>query len=263
MTNSHPAGTENRRWLESTPGYCCLMGFVTTVESVQLGVPRTIQHRGGQRSSGIDKREVPSISIHRDGVAGDHIAADYHGGAGQAVYVYSREDYEFFERELNVSLTAGVFGENITVGRIPPDPSVGDRLVFDKGVVLEVTGPRTPCSTFAARMREVVGSDPARGWVKRFTAARRPGVYCRVIEEGEVYSDMRITIDRASTDRIRVMELWDLMESPNRDSDVIARGLSSPVAHDISEWLAGLSNAETPNRSEAPSDPSDDHRLVE
>jgi len=62
------------------------MGFVTAVESVQLGVPRVIRLRGGPRSSGIDKREVSSIMIRRDGVAGDHIAADYHGGTGQAAY---------------------------------------------------------------------------------------------------------------------------------------------------------------------------------
>jgi MOSC domain-containing protein YiiM len=98
------------------------MGFITTVESVQVGVPRVIQLRGGPRSSGIDKREVPSIMIRREGVAGDHIAADYLGATGQAAYVYSREDHEFFERGLGVSLTAGVFGENITVGRIPLSP---------------------------------------------------------------------------------------------------------------------------------------------
>ena len=196
--------------------------------------------------------------IRRDGVAGDHIAADYHGGTGQAAYLYGREDYDFFERELGISLTSGVFGENITVGRIPPDPRVGDRLVFDEGVVLEVTGPRTPCSTFAARMREVVGSDAAKGWLKRFRAARRLGIYCRVIEEGEVRSDMRVTIDRGSADWIRVMELWDLMESSTRDPDVITRGLSSPVAPDIADWLSGLSNADPPDRSEA----SDGHERV-
>jgi MOSC domain-containing protein YiiM len=111
-------------------------------------------------------------------------------------------------------------------------------------------------------MREVVGSDAAKGWVKRCKAARRPGVYCRVIEEGQVRSDMRVTIDRASTDWIRVMELWDLMESSTRDSDMIAWGLSSPVAPDIAEWLSGLSNADTPDRSETGSDPSDGHKQV-
>ena len=45
--------------------------------------------------------------------------------------------------------------------------------------LLEVTGPRIPCATFAAWMGE-------RGWVRRFTERGRTGAYLAVVEPGVV-----------------------------------------------------------------------------
>ena len=45
--------------------------------------------------------------------------------------------------------------------------------------MLEVTGPRIPCATFAARMG-------IRGWVKTFAAEARSGAYLAVVTGGEV-----------------------------------------------------------------------------
>lgn len=213
----------------------------TTVESVQLGVSRLIDLGERAIRSGIDKQPVSMIEVARSGAAGDTIEADYHGGEGQAVYVYGRGDYAFFERELSVTMPGGTFGENVTVGTIASEPRVGDRMVFENGVMLELTGPRTPCATFAVRMREVIGANAARGWVKRFVEARRPGVYCRVIEPGKIRPGMRLTVERTSPDHILVMELWDLMQDGNRHPDRIRRALESPVDQEIADWLASLS----------------------
>ena len=216
------------------------MSHVTTVESVQLGRESLIDLGQRLTRSGIDKKPVSRIEVRHSGVAGDVIAADYHGGEGQAAYVYGRDDYAFFEHELGVALSPGTFGENVTVGSLPPQPRVGDRLIFESGVVLELTGPRTPCATFAGRMRQVIGEEAAKGWVKRFARARRPGVYCRVIEEGEIRPGMRLDVERAPSDHILVMELWGLSEEGSRDPDVIARARQSPVDRGIADWLAGL-----------------------
>ncbi|WP_296143474.1 MULTISPECIES: hypothetical protein [unclassified Pseudonocardia] len=70
---------------------------MSTVESVNVGVARSISPRSGL--TGIDKRpvvgpvavEVPGPA--RSGLAGDDICdARFHGGPGQAVYAYARED---------------------------------------------------------------------------------------------------------------------------------------------------------------------------
>jgi MOSC domain-containing protein YiiM len=217
------------------------MAIGTTVESVQLGVSRPIDLGERLVRSGIDKRPAPRIEVRRSGADGDAIVADYHGGEGQAVYVYGRADYAFLERGLRVgALPGGTFGENVTVAAIPPEPRVGDRMVFGSGVVLEITGPRTPCATFAGRMRELIGPEAAKGWIERFRRARRPGVYCRVIEEGEIRPGMAFEVERTSPQHILVMELWDLSQEGSRDPDLIARARTSPVDHRIARWLAGL-----------------------
>jgi MOSC domain-containing protein YiiM len=50
--------------------------------------------------------------------------------------------------------------------------------------------PRTPCQTFARR----VGGAEQRGWVKRFSDARRLGPYLRVIRNGAVQAGDAIEV---------------------------------------------------------------------
>ena len=74
-------------------------------------------------------------------------------------------------------IAPGTFGENLTISDLETAGlAIGDRIQVGD-VCLEVTAPRIPCGTFAARM-----GDP--GFVARFRIAERPGAYCRVIREG-------------------------------------------------------------------------------
>ena len=71
----------------------------------------------------------------------------------------------------------GTFGENLTISELESAKfNIGDMLHIGD-VTLQVTAPRIPCSTFAARM-----GDPH--WAKKFRQAERPGLYCRVFEGG-------------------------------------------------------------------------------
>ena len=218
-----------------------------TVESVQVGALREVG--SGRRAvgrSGIDKRPVPAIHLRTAGIIGDAIAhPEHHGGAGQAVYAYSRQDYAVFEAQLGVSLAAGTFGENVTISAFPADVRIGDRFVADSGAVLEVSGPRVPCQTFAARMSEVVGEQAATGWVKRFTAERRPGWYCRVVVEGELAAGTRLTVERGPAEHLLGMQLWDLLHTSERDPALVARGVTSPVDERIRSWLEELAATST------------------
>jgi MOSC domain-containing protein YiiM len=54
-------------------------------------------------------------------------------------------------------------------------------------VVLEVTAPRIPCATLAARM-----GDPQ--FVKKYRRAERPGLYCRVIREGNLQTGNEVRL---------------------------------------------------------------------
>lgn len=114
------------------------------------------------------------------GVEGDFVGnGRHHGGSGQAVYAVAREELDHWADELARDLPAGIFGENLTTQGIDVDAAeVGD--VWRVGTaVLEVSGPRVPCATFAARMGE-------KGWVRRFAERGRSGAYLRVVEPGEI-----------------------------------------------------------------------------
>jgi MOSC domain-containing protein YiiM len=159
--------------------------------SVNAGAPRAVDYSDSPSGlTGIDKRPVTGpvrISapgpegVGGSGLAGDHIGDPrHHGGEHQAVYAYAREDLDGWEAELGRDLTDGGFGENLTTLGIDVNGArVGERWRVGDGVLLEVSGARIPCRTFAAFLGE-------RGWVKTFTRKALPGAYLRVIEPGEV-----------------------------------------------------------------------------
>ncbi|MBC7519421.1 MAG: MOSC domain-containing protein [Microbacteriaceae bacterium] len=148
---------------------------------------------GSVGTTAINKRAISGpVRVRPLGLNAD-VQADrkHHGGLDKAVYVYAQEDADYWVDQLGRPLEPGWFGENLrVVGLDVSGALIGDRWQFGSGensVTLEVTMPREPCATFA---RWVVrsGGEPAdaRGWVKRFTAAGRPGAYARVIRPGMI-----------------------------------------------------------------------------
>ncbi|WP_432484131.1 MOSC domain-containing protein [Kineococcus esterisolvens] len=157
------------------------------VLSVNVGELRPIAAKGG--TSGIDKRPVSGPvrvrapgpkGVGGSGLAGDHVAdTANHGGDDQAVYAYAREDLDAWESELGRPLRAGAFGENLTTAGVDVTGAVIGETWAVGSAVLQVSCPRIPCVTFAVRVGE-------RRWLPRFTAARVPGAYLRVLAAGEV-----------------------------------------------------------------------------
>jgi len=125
------------------------------------------------------------------GLVGDTIGNQkVHGGDDQAVYVYAREDLDAWEIQLRRTLTNGNFGENLTTSGIDvTEARIGERWrIGTDGLVLEVSGPRTPCRTFQAFLN-------LNQWIKTFTQAGKPGAYLRVISPGPVRAGDAITVD--------------------------------------------------------------------
>lgn len=154
---------------------------IPSVLSVNVGEPRTVDYRGELVTTAIWKQPVGGrIAVRGVNLAGDDQAdRSVHGGVDKAVYSYSREDYDWWESELGQALQPGTFGENLTVRSLDPTAAeVGERWRVGSAV-LEVSEPRFPCFKLGIRM-----DDPR--FLKRFAAARRPGAYLRIIEEGEV-----------------------------------------------------------------------------
>jgi MOSC domain-containing protein YiiM len=163
--------------------------------------------------TGIDKRptsgpvEVRAPGV-RDGGAGSGLAGDTigdresHGGDDQAVYAYAREDLDHWEQELGRSLTSGSFGENLTTVGIDVNGAlIGERWTIGDQVVLEVTSPRVPCSTFRGWMG-------IPGWLKTFTAASIPGAYLRVVAPGTVSAGDEIVVSHRPPHEVTVAALF-------------------------------------------------------
>jgi MOSC domain-containing protein YiiM len=125
------------------------------------------------------------------GLAGDRIYdVNHHGGTDQAVYAYAREDLDGWEAELGTPLRNGMFGENLTTeGLDVTGALIGERWRVGPDVVLEVCIPRIPCGTFQGWLARA-------GWIKRFTAAARPGTYLRVIEPGLIQVGDPVVIEQ-------------------------------------------------------------------
>ena len=130
----------------------------------------------------IDKRPVEKrLRVRPLGLHGDVQAnRKHHGGASKAVYAYAEEDAAFWAAELDREIPPGLFGENLrTAGIDVNGAEIGERWAIGDELVLEVTCPREPCSTFQRRMREP-------HWVKRFAQEGRPGAYFSVVKSGTV-----------------------------------------------------------------------------
>ena len=159
--------------------------------SVNIGEKQTQQKGDELETTGIYKLPIQeSVEIKSLGIEKDFICDQKnHGGADQAIYIYGQPDYDWWSNELKRELVPGTFGENLTISELESAAlNIGDRL-YVGGVILEVTAPRIPCSTLAARMGDAM-------FVKIYRRAERPGLYCRVIREGVVRTGDKVTVKK-------------------------------------------------------------------
>lgn len=157
------------------------------VLSTNISVPRDCPDEPF-RPTGIDKRPVKQLEVFipgpdygdGSGVKGDTVGnAKHHGGAQKAVYVYAREELDFWQSQLDRELPNGSFGENLTTKGIDWTQAIINQRFAIGTAVLEVSVSRQPCRTFAEWLDE-------KGWVKRFTQHGDSGAYLRVIEPGVI-----------------------------------------------------------------------------
>lgn len=204
--------------------------------SVNIGTARAMSDAKVNGKTGIYKepRETP-VYIDGLGLAGDAVCdTRNHGGPGQAVYLYGAPDYAWWAAELGAELEPGAFGENLTIDGLESARAwVGDRLQVGE-VLLEVTAPRIPCHVLARRME-----DPQ--FVKKFRAAERPGLYCRVLRTGYVQAGQPVEYASASALVVSILEMFRDHYASALDEATLRRYLSAPIAdRDRAEMTARL-----------------------
>jgi MOSC domain-containing protein YiiM len=193
--------------------------------SVNLGQAELLRGAKDPYLSGIAKRPVEGpVKIGTEGVAGDAVCdTRYHGGPDQAVYLYGAADYAWWETELGRALAPGTFGENLTLSDwASADVAVGDRFSIG-AVILEITSPRVPCATLSQHMGD-------SAFLKKFRRAERPGVYCRVLREGEVRAGDEVHYEALAGETLGIMELYRDAFAPAKDAATLRRQLAAPIA---------------------------------
>ena len=196
------------------------------VISVNRALPANIDLGGRTHFTAIAKQPVDGpVPVGVNGLDADGVGSPkHHGGPDQAVYAYGLDDYRWWERHLDRTLDPGTFGENLTIeGFESRDLTIGDRLAFDGGVIMEVTAPRIPCGTLAATM------DDGR-FVERFRTAARPGAYLRVLTPGEVVAGAKVERLPATDPQLTLIDMFELAYDTKATADRLRRALAAPIA---------------------------------
>jgi MOSC domain-containing protein YiiM len=193
---------------------------VATVLSVNVGRVREFDYNGRPAKSAIWKSPVAGrIAARGVNLEGDDQAdRKAHGGPDKSVYAYAIEDLRWWEEKLGRSLQYAEFGENLTTEAIAVnDALVGERWAIGTAV-FEVSEPRIPCWRLGVRMND-------QGFVRRFTEARRPGTYLRIIVEGMVGAGDEIRIIETPAHDLTIRDIFRIY---TRDREEVERLLAVP-----------------------------------
>ena len=196
-----------------------------TLLAVNVGMPKDVPWQGKIVFTGVYKeavsgpRRVRKLNVDGDG-QGDLAG---HGGEQRAVFVYQRDSYRYWERELGRDdFVYGQFGENFTVEGLSDDEvCIGDRYRIGPAV-FEVTQPRVTCYRVGIRM-----NDPRIPAL--LVSHRRPGFYFRVLEEGDVQAGDEIVKVASGPEQMTVSEVSALLYLPSHPRQQLLRALRIPA----------------------------------
>jgi MOSC domain-containing protein YiiM len=213
------------------------MRYLTLV-SVNVGKVQPIRNAKPSGKTGIYKLATSDpVEVTPLGLRGDAIVdTENHGGLDQAVSVFTIPDYTWWASHIGMPLQPGMFGENLTLSDLQSaELNIGDRFRVGQ-VLLQVTSPRVPCVTIAARM-----NDPH--FVRKFRNAERPGAYCRVIETGLVRAGDPvewIPFPASAKTSVSLLESFRAFYRHQFTVDEIQRFLSVPLHHKDRENYEGV-----------------------
>ena len=171
--------------------------------SVNVGLPRKVLFNGQTITTAIFKDPVKGpVMLRKLNIDGDKQAdLTVHGGVDKAVYSYPEEHYDYWHKQFpSMDLKWGMFGENFTTEGLMEDTvNIGDHLQIGSAKLV-ATQPRMPCYKLGVRFGRME-------IIKRFLASCRPGIYFRVLEEGEVQTGDKMEIVRRDKNNMKVKDI--------------------------------------------------------
>jgi MOSC domain-containing protein YiiM len=67
-------------------------------------------------------------------------------------------------------------------------------------------------------------------WVKKFRQAERPGLYCRVLQEGMLQKGEQVVVEQYGDETISVLEMYRDYYVKDKDRETLLRHLKAPIA---------------------------------
>lgn len=166
------------------------------LKEIFAGQPKTVGEKNAEKpmerewTSAIFKEPVQgAIWVGKTGLTGDGQAdLENHGGPEKAVFAYSYQHYQAWQKELgNLEITSGGMGENFVMELLTEQlVCIGDTFQIGEAVV-QVSQPRQPCWKPARRFK-------FKTLALLIQDTGRTGWYFRVLNEGFVERSQTFTL---------------------------------------------------------------------
>lgn len=205
------------------------------VVSLNTGLPMKESFSGKEIITGICKQPATgSLNLEKLGFENDGVGdLKHHGGLDKAVCVYSRDHYAYWENLFGIKLPEAAFGENLTVSGLHEDEiCIGD--IYEAGsALLQVSQPRQPCRTLAARYSR-------DDMIKLVRDSGRTGLYFRVLRTGRVKKGDHLQLKEKDKNGVTIAFANNIYHHRNTDCDGIERVLA--VAALSVSWIRSFQN---------------------
>jgi MOSC domain-containing protein YiiM len=192
------------------------------IVSVNVGLPRDVLFRGEVVTTGIFKEPVQGrVRLLKLNLDGDKQAdLTVHGGPDKAIYAYPSEHYEYWRHQFpSTTLSYGMFGENLTTEGLMEDMvNIGDQFQIGNSAKVIATQPRMPCYKLGVKFGRM-------DIIKRFLASGRPGIYFKVLREGEIGAADEIQLISKEKNNVTVKDIVRLYVDDRKDIGTMQRAV--------------------------------------
>jgi MOSC domain-containing protein YiiM len=189
--------------------------------SVNVGLPRDVVFRGEVVTTGIFKEPIEGrVRLRTLNLDGDKQAdLTVHGGVDKAVYAYAVEHYGYWQHELpRTPLPWGMFGENFTTEGLMEDAvNIGDQFQVGSSKLI-ATQPRMPCYKLGVKFERM-------DMIRRFLTSGRPGIYFKVLREGEVGAGDEIKLISKDKNNVTIKDIVRLYVDDKEDIETMQRAI--------------------------------------